>query len=261
MPLVGVVHLGLRSPGHRGVGAQRTDTPDAQQHLLEQPVVGPAAVEPVGHPPLGRLVVLDVRVEQQQRDPSDLRLPDLRVQRATLGQTDGHLHRHPRRIGQLGQGEPVRVDARVPLLLPAVPGQRLHEVPGPVEQADADDRHAEVARGLEMVAGEDAEAAGVLRQHLGDTELRGEVGDRRRGAFGLPLLIPQIGCQVLLEVVRDVGEPAHEPAVGGQREQPVMIHLAEQADRVSLRRLPELRINRLEQVQRLGMPGPAKIQD
>ncbi len=34
----------------------------------------------------------------------------------------------------------------------------------PVEQADADDRHAQVAGGLEVVAGQDAEAAGVLGQ-------------------------------------------------------------------------------------------------
>ena len=37
---------------------------------------------------------------------------------------------------------------------------------------------------LEVVAGEDAEAAGVLRQHLGDAELRREVGDASAGAVG-----------------------------------------------------------------------------
>ena len=66
------------------------------------------------------------------------------------------------------------------LELPAVARQRLPEVPGAVEQPDADDRHAEVAGRLEVVAGEDAETAGVLRQHLGDAELGREVADRAR---------------------------------------------------------------------------------
>ena len=68
------------------------------------------------------------------------------------------------------------------LLLPAVAGEGLAEVAVPVEQSDADERDAEVAGGLEMVAGEDAEAAGVLRQGGGDAELGREVGDRRRAA-------------------------------------------------------------------------------
>jgi hypothetical protein len=41
----------------------------------------------------------------------------------------------------------------------------------PVEQADADQRYAEIAGRLEVVAGEDAEAAGVLRQDRADPEL------------------------------------------------------------------------------------------
>ena len=69
---------------------------------------------------------------------------------------------------------------RVALLLPAVARQRLPEVAGAVEQADADDRHAEVAGRLEVVAGEDAQAAGVLRQRGGDAVLGREVGDAAR---------------------------------------------------------------------------------
>jgi hypothetical protein len=48
---------------------------------------------------------------------------------------------------------------RVPLGLPAVGRQGLGEVAVPVQQAHADDRDAEVARGLQVVARQDAEAA------------------------------------------------------------------------------------------------------
>ena len=60
--------------------------------------------------------------------------------------------------------EPVGVEDGVVLLLPAVAVEALAEVAGLVEQADADDRDADVGGRLEVVAGEDAEAAGVLRQ-------------------------------------------------------------------------------------------------
>ncbi len=56
------------------------------------------------------------------------------------------------------------------LLLPALAGEALAEVAVPVEQADADERDAQVAGGLEVVTGQDAEAAAVLRQGGGDAE-------------------------------------------------------------------------------------------
>ena len=70
------------------------------------------------------------------------------------------------------------------LLLPAVGVEALAEVALGVEQPDADERHAEVGRRLEVVAGQHAEAAGVLRQGLGDAELGGEVGDRAQRRAG-----------------------------------------------------------------------------
>ena len=68
---------GAACPVMRAVGADRPDAADAEQHLLQQPVLAAAAVQPVGDLALGRRVLLDVGVEQQQRDPADLRLPDL----------------------------------------------------------------------------------------------------------------------------------------------------------------------------------------
>ncbi len=64
--LVGVEHLGLRGAGELAVRPQRAHPADTQQHLLAQPVVLAAAVEPVGDHPLGRGVLLDVAVQQQQ---------------------------------------------------------------------------------------------------------------------------------------------------------------------------------------------------
>ena len=46
-----------------------------------------------------------------------------------------------------------------------------------IHEPDADQRHAEIAGFLAVIAGEHAEPAGVDRQRLVQRELRGEVGD------------------------------------------------------------------------------------
>ena len=66
------------------------------------------------------------------------------------------------------------------LLAVAVDG--LLEVALPIEQADADEGQVQVGGGLAVVAGEDAEAAGVDRQAFVEAELGAEVGDQV--AFG-----------------------------------------------------------------------------
>jgi hypothetical protein len=60
--------------------------------------------------------------------------------------------------------ERVGVDALVALALPSVGIELLVEVALGVQQADADERDTEVGTRLQVVAGEHAEAAGVLGQ-------------------------------------------------------------------------------------------------
>ena len=97
----------------------------------------------------------------------------------------GQVDRDPDALDQL-EGHGVRVEDRVALLLPAVGVELLAEVALPVHQADAGQGDAEAAGRLQVVAGQDAEAARVLGQGLGDAELGGEVGhaaQRARGRF------------------------------------------------------------------------------
>ena len=60
---------------------------------------------------------------------------------------------------------------------PAVLIEVLVEVPGPVQQGDGDDRHAEVRAGSQRVPGEDAEASAVRRDRRLERDLHREVGD------------------------------------------------------------------------------------
>ena len=217
-----------------------------------------AAVEPVGDAALGRRVLLDVAVEQQQRHPADLGPPDVGVQRAALGQR--HRDDDGRAVGLAEQldRQAVRVQGGVVLELPAVGRQPLLEVAGPVEQPHADQRDAEVGGGLQVVAGEDAETAGVLRQHLGDAELCAEVGDRGGGLLA-QRLVPVRGRQVVVEVLHDVLHAADEAAVLGQRGQPGGRDLAEDLDRVTPAGLPQIGVEGLEEVPSLRVPGPPEV--
>ena len=167
------------------------------------------------------------------------------------GEVDRHAH--------AGVGEPERLGVHVEgaLLLPAVGVELLVEVALGVQQPDADQRHAEVGGRLEVVAGEHAEAAGVLRQGLGDAELRREVGDRaerRVRAIGEP---------------RRPGDRRLEPSLGGGQVADDRLVLGEGGEALRRRRAHHVRRvgvtggpagpDPLEQAHRLAVPRPVEV--
>ena len=71
------------------------------------------------------------------------------------------------------------------MLLVPIGVDLLAEIAPPIEQADADERQRRVGCRLAVVAGQDAEAAGVDLHRLVNAELGAEVGDwTRHGALG-----------------------------------------------------------------------------
>ena len=102
-----------------------------------------------------------------------------------------------------------------------------------------------------MVAGEDPEAAGIVRQHLGHAEFHREVRDafRRFDALltGQPL-VPQRPGQVVVEIRGQQPEPLDERFVTGEFLQPGGGHLPEQRHRVPVHLIPHLWVDRLEQI-------------
>ena len=72
------------------------------------------------------------------------------------------------------------LEIQVVLVLPAGLIEPLPEITLVVEQPDADQRHAEIGRRLDVIARQDAEAARVDRQRLVQAELGGEVRDGPR---------------------------------------------------------------------------------
>ncbi len=248
MALVGVEHLGADAERVEG-----THAADAKQDLLAQPVFGVAAVEPVGD--LADLVgvVVDVGVEQVERDAAHVGPPHLGVEWLP-GEVDGDPH--PLAVGE---SHGPRVEVGVVLQLPAVGVLGLAEVAVAVEEPDGDQGHAEVAGRLEVVAGEDAEATGVLGERLGDAELGREVGDETEGRLGLLALEPPRLREVAGELGVQLVEEPHEPGVGGKRLEAFLGHEAEQAHGVVAGGVPRIGVDPPEQVTGLGVPRPAQV--
>ena len=181
---VALVHVEDRR--RQAEAAQDAHAADAEHELLAQPVPAVAAVERVRDVagPVG--VALDLRVEEVERDAPDLRVPDAdpdgHEPAVVVGELDHRRHRHE------GERQPVRVVARIALDLPVVLVEPLAEVPAAVEEADADEGDAELGSRLQVVAGEDAETAGVDRQALVEPELGREVRDEE--VVRQPALLP-----------------------------------------------------------------------
>ena len=135
-----------------------------------------AAVQACRELAIPRRVLVEVGIEQKKAHAADAHAPHGGEHRAIAERHGGD-----RRLAVArDRGLDRRVGPVQPLvvfLLPAVDRDALVEIALRVHEADADQRHAEVARFLAVVAGEHAEAAGVDRQRLVQRELGGEVRD------------------------------------------------------------------------------------
>ena len=153
-----MVHAGF--PTHRGDGA---GTADAEHKFLLEPVEPVAAVEPVGDRPVGDHIGGEVGVKQQQRDATDIKTPH-------LGPHDATRNRHVDDDASVNATEISGLVGVYPFQLVIILDQ-LTEKAVSIEQADSGERGRDVAGRLEVIAGENAEPAGVLRHDFADPEL------------------------------------------------------------------------------------------
>ena len=129
------------------------------------------------------------------------------------------------------------------LLLPEVAVETLPEIPLVVEQADADERNAEIGRALEMIARQDPETAGVDRHRLVQAELGGEIRHRARAEDAGVARAPRVpGPQVLLQAPVRMVDAAVQRELRGAHLELVHVDLLEQRDRIVIAPLPEDRI-------------------
>ena len=252
---------GAGSPSIGREGANRSYAADAGQDLLLHAMFLIAAVEAVGDPAQVVLVLRDVGIQQQQRNTTDLRHPDLRMQSAAVRQCQLNQRGRAGTVGEQPQRQPQRVERRVVFVLPTVGGQRLPEVAGAVVQAHRDQRQSEIRRGLQMVAGQDSQATRVVRQHLGDPELHRKIGDAvgHGSAVLVLLLVPQRAAQIIVQIGGQMIEPVQESAVDRQFVQPCRAHRAQQRNGILTALHPQVRVDRAEEILRRLVPRPTQV--
>ena len=233
--------------------AQDADAADPEQDLLPQPVRPVPAVERVGDRPVR--VPLEVGVDEVQGDAPDGRPPDPEPHRdeiaVVVGELDDRRHRHEL------ERQPGRERQRVVLDLAVVLVELLLEVAAAVEEADPDERDPELGRGLEVVAGQDAEPSGVDREALVEAELRGEVGDEEVGGE-----VPAPPPGLLAAVAREAALHPVQPLeiVRRERAREVLVRqLVQQRRRVVVQLGEASRLERLEEEPRLGDPREREV--
>ena len=238
---------------------ERPQPSDAEHDLLADAHLVVAAVQGGRDDAIVVVVLVDVRVEKEKGHAADLDDADEDVDVA-LADPDRHHGRAAVRHDRDGDGETVRVHGHARLRLPVAAGQRLPEITVLVEEADSDERQPEVARRLQMVARQDAEAARVNRQELRQAELGGEIRDEVA-----PLLHGARGGMGRLCVVFDADlgarrlEPRQESGIAGCRFESFRRQVRQKGDRVAARLFPQLGVQRGKKRPEGGPPGPTKV--
>ncbi len=220
------------------VQSERVDQPPsahAENDFLQQANLRVAAVQRGRQSAVRRCVERIVAVEQIQGRPADYDLPG--------AQQDGAARKHQRDADLVTICRRHRLHGKrrglvewIELGLATGGVEHLTEVSLLPENANSEHGDMEVARGLQKIAGEDAEAPRVQRQCLVKTELHAEVRHAWDGRFpGGP---PGSRRTILLARFLQRLDVTQERGIGGQPPQPLDWYVLQQKPWV-LRAIPQ----------------------
>ena len=146
------------------------------------------------------------------------------------------------------------------LVLVAVDVELLAKVALVVKQAHRDERDAEAAGALNVVAGEHAETSRVDRHRFVDPELGGEVDDRLRSKHARVYVAPgRLLTEILLHPAVRLVDPAVEHELCRPGFEPLWRELREQRDRIVVKLPPANWIEFAKQVGHLRVPAPPEV--
>ncbi len=224
----------------RRLDAERTqgaNAADAEDQLLAEAHLPPADVQDVGDRPIRWIIGRNVRVEEEDRSPPDLRHPYRGVHGA-VGDLHAHLERRPVACAGATHRQLGGIEIGLGVLLVPIGVDLLTEVAAAVEEADADERERGIRRRLAVVARQDAEPTRVELHRLVDAELGAEVGDRTGQGALRRARVPGVRAvgHVPAELVEEPAGVDHEILVGCQLRPACLIGVAEDGDRVAVAR-------------------------
>ena len=174
-----VTFVEMQHAGRDAHRFKRAESADAEQQFLANANAAIAAVKTRRQLAIFRRVALDVGIEQQQIATSNFHAPDTRANR-TRARVDLHLNRLAVRADRRFHRKLIHVILDVLFLLPTFGVEALAEISLAVEQADSDERNIEVGCALDVIAGQNSEAAGINWNRFVQAELRRKIRDRPR---------------------------------------------------------------------------------
>src|SRR5438874_5831805 len=139
---------------------QRIDAADAEHNLLSHSHFEITAVKLRRDKPIFRFVLRNIGVEQIKPDAPDVKFPKAGVNIAVQNR-----HRHQQRAIitlDFSDRQMMKVLIKTDRVLDSVLVDFLPEISVPIEQPDGDKVQIEIAGRFAMVAGENAEAAGII---------------------------------------------------------------------------------------------------
>src|SRR6202034_131588 len=153
VPFIQVKHTGRDAHGREGA---KTSTPKHQ--LLPDSRARISAIETGSERPVIRSIVFYIGIEEKQVAASNLHAPDFGVN-GTFASLDLHRDWLAILADRDLQGQLTDVSLQIFFLLPAINIQTLAKISLPIKQPDANQRNREIRCALDVVAGENAEAA------------------------------------------------------------------------------------------------------
>src|ERR1044071_278130 len=112
-----------------------------------------------------------------------------------------------------------------------------------------------------MIAGQDTQATGVIRNRFVKTKFGGKIGDRIFDrASGSDFSVGIVASQIFLEFLKDLLELAQKIFVLRKFFQPRLPRELQHADRIMICAVPKLVIKMPEQSARRRLPCPPKVE-
>jgi hypothetical protein len=145
------------------------------------------------------------------------------------------------------------------LALPSAGIEHLAKIALLIEQPDARDRDAEIARGLEIVAGEDAEAAGIERKRFAQPELHAEVRHAAESPALVRRLVPGPRVEITRALFRDPRQLVDERGIGRKCIEALLCQMLHHDPRAA-RAFPEIGAEHAPQAVPGVAPCPPRIE-
>src|SRR5438874_11583150 len=154
----------------------------------------------------------------------------------------------------------IKILIEINRLLNAVLVDLLPEIAVSVKQTDRDEFQIKITGRFAMVAGENAQPAGVIRDRFVKTEFGRKIGngifDRAAGT-GFPVGI--VSTQIFFEFLKDLLELAHEIFVLCELFQPRLPRKLQHADWIMICAVPQFGIEMTKKTARGRLPRPPEI--